>query len=266
MKTLLGLLVAMPGEARALLGRGRWNREAGHPFRRIPLYDDMDLLCVQSGIGTANARSNSRWLIHQGVSALVVSGVSGGLERSLGPGDLIVADSVMEAGKGGKYRFWKPDPPSAEQAHTILVAGGLQAYHGAVLTTDMAVLSTDTKRQLFDRTQALAADMESAAAARAATEANLPFFVLRTVCDTAGQSVSGDLFDCLDEKGRLQRPLFLRKFLQKPSLLFDLHSTGKNFGTALAALKKAWAIQIRTNLPRTLVGGKNPVSAHFHSS
>jgi adenosylhomocysteine nucleosidase len=186
---------------------------------------------------------------------LVVLGVSGGLKSGLGPGDLIVADSVMGESREGKYRFWKPDPPSVARAHAVLAAEGLQPYRGAVLTTHAAALSAGTKGQLFDKTQALAVDMESAPAARAATEANLPFFVLRTVCDTAGRSVSGDLFACFDERGRIRLPIFLRKFLQKPSLFFDMCYTGKSFAAAAAALKKAWAMQIKANLPRGLISG-----------
>jgi hypothetical protein len=64
------------------------------------------------------------------------------------------------------------------------------------------------KRALFDRTKALAVDMETAAVARAANQSGLPFFAFRIICDPANVSVPEALFRCVDEKGKPRLPTF----------------------------------------------------------
>ncbi|HKK01529.1 MAG TPA: hypothetical protein VJ955_05130, partial [Desulfuromonadales bacterium] len=74
MGDVLGLVIALPEEARALLGKRRWQDRAGRRILSQPLPDGARLLCVQAGVGSQRAESAARWLLAQGVGALGVAG------------------------------------------------------------------------------------------------------------------------------------------------------------------------------------------------
>lgn len=252
MGPLLGLVIALPGEAKALLGTGRWTRIAGRRVRRFRLPDGTGIACALSGAGTGNALSAARWLGGPGgATALAVLGVSGGLDPSLRAGDLVLPSSVVEDGGEG-YAVWSADPASIEGARASLAAEGLPVRVGAIVTSSQARLTPEGKRSLFRNRRALAVDMESAAVARAAGESGLPFFCLRAVCDAADRTVPRELLECLDEDGRA-RPLFLLRALgRRPSLAFDLARTGVEFAAALSTLGRAWRVQVSANVPARL--------------
>ena len=79
MNSTIGLVVALPAEARALIGYGRWQRTEGYLFRCSRLNNRTDLVVVRSGLGLENASSASQRMVAEGVVALGVSGVSGPL-------------------------------------------------------------------------------------------------------------------------------------------------------------------------------------------
>lgn len=252
MKPLLGLVVALSAEARTLLGTGGWKRIAGHRVRRIRLPDGTGMTWVLSGVGTGKALSAARWLVaSEGATALAAIGVSGGLDPSLRAGDLILPDTVVE-NCGNENAAWTMDPDCLEIAYSFLAAEGLPVHRGSVITSPQAVLTPEAKQSLFANRQALAVDMESAAVARAAGESNLPFLVIRAVCDTAERSVSRELLECLDEDGRVRLFFLLRALFLRPSMAFDLARGRKEFAAALGNLRRAWQIQVRTNFPSLL--------------
>ena len=103
MNSAIGLVIAFPAEARALFGRGSWQRREGRVFRHLNLNRDTGLLIVRSGLGRVAASNAAAWLVKKGVAALSVLGVSGGLDPSLASGDVVLVDvrSVTEFEPGG---------------------------------------------------------------------------------------------------------------------------------------------------------------------
>jgi nucleoside phosphorylase len=247
MEPLLGLVVALPAEAGTLLGKRGWKRIAGRRVRRFRLPDGTGMTCALSGVGTGKALSAARWLVaSEGVTALASIGVSGGLDPSLQSGDLILPDTVVE-NFGNEDAAWTVDPGCLEIAHSSLAAEGLPVHRGSVVASPKAALTAEAKQYLFANRQSLAVDMESSAVARTAGESNLPFLVLRAVCDTAERSVSRELFECLDEDGRVRPFFLLRALLLRPSMAFDLARGRKEFAAALGTLRRAWQVQEKTN-------------------
>jgi len=253
MNPALGLVVALPAEARALLGRGLWQRLEGRIVRRKRLDNGTRLICVRSGVGIENALFSARWLVTKGVRALAALGVGGGLYPGIKAGDVVIAEAVFENGSGEKDRVWDTDLICRKLAHASLKAEGVPVYLGPVITTRQAVLTVQRKRSLYKQSQALAVDMESGGVARAAKEANLPFFALRAICDPADRSVPRELFDCLCDRGQVRVPFLLWKLLCNPFLLTDLLRIKKRFAIALASLKRGWQVQIKNDLPRILI-------------
>lgn len=255
MNPAIGLVVALSAEARALIGRGRWQHAEGHLFRRSRLNNGTHLVVVRSGLGMENAFLASQWLIAEGVVALGVSGVSGGLDPKLEPGDLVLADSVIQENGTTCKQVWKGDSEFVEIVYAALIAREIPTYRGSIITVQKPVLLARHKQSLFAKTNALAADMESAAAATVANNAGLPFFALRTVCDTATRTIPIEIFDCLNQAGRV-RPLHLfRMLLLRATLVSDLLRTKRDFTTALDSLGCAWNIQIKNILPSLLSPG-----------
>jgi adenosylhomocysteine nucleosidase len=245
MSRIIGLVVALNAEAKSLIGHGRWERGDGVVFRRVPLPRGATLVVVRSGMGMENARAASRWLIGQGVSALGVSGISGGLDPELGTGDLILAEGVIEDDAGGAY----PVKPGFVDTATAALGGrGVSVHCGPIVTVSHPVLSAEDKQTLFAKSKALAVDMESAAAAAAAQTAGRPFFAFRAVCDAAGVSIPRDLLGFLDQKARVRPFHLVRTVLLKPSLVSELLHMRRRFHTALAGLGRGWRSGIRNTL------------------
>ena len=249
MNSTIGLVVALPAEARALIGRGRWQHAEGHLFRRSRLNNRTRLVVVRSGLGMKNAFLASQWLVAEGVGALGVAGVSGGLNPDLEPGDLVLADSIIQESDNTCQQVWEGNSKFVEIVYTALIAKGIPAYRGAIITAQKPVLSARNKQALFTKTNALVADMESAAVATVANNAGLPFFALRTVCDVAARSIPREIFDCLNQAGNVRLFHLFRMLLLRPTLVSDLLRTRKDFTAALGSLGHAWNIQIKNNLP-----------------
>lgn len=201
-----------------------------------------------------NAASASQWLIAEGTGALINLGVSGGLWQGLRPGDLVLAERVVERGMTGERTF-EADRGCADLAHAALRMAGMPVQRGALFCASRALLTAEEKQALYNATPALAVDMESAAVARAATGEGLPFFILRAVCDPVERRVDEDLFSCLGEDGQVRWPVLLKGLGRRPSLLGGLLRARKDFLLALKSLRQAWQVQTMIGLPKRLLSG-----------
>lgn len=256
MKSVLGLIVPLPGEARFLLGRRGWRHAAGRPVRRIRLEDGTDLIGVRSGVGMENARSAARWLVSEGASALAVMGVAGGLDPEAKAGDLILVEEAIEDGEQTGSRTWTADCTFVDHVQKAFAGKGISFLRGRVVTPGEPVLTVEGKKNLFRQSRALAVDMETAAAARVAEEANLPFFALRAICDQADRTVPQSLYDALGEGGKVRPSVLCCQLLRRPRQIADLLRLRKEFSFALTALKRGWEIQLNNSLPGLLASGR----------
>ena len=224
MQSLLGLIVPLPAEARALFGRRGWQRQNGWCCCRGRLPGGAEVLAVRSGQGGARARAAAAWLVERGATILAVMGVAGGLHPALRPGDLVLA---------GENR-WESLPLRRE------ANAWLQVQCGNLADVGQPVLTPAGKAALFRESGALAVDLESAAVGRLAREAGLPFFALRAVCDPAGREVPAELWACLTEAGRVRPAVLIRAVLNRPRLIRDLLRLRRDFAAALGALRREW--------------------------
>lgn len=164
---LTGVIAALPGEARSArrLGRAGW---------RITL----------GGVGAEATRAAVEALFDDGVERLLVWGTAGGLQQALRPGALIVAGDVLDS-DGGRY------PVSAEWQARLLrgVPSGVPVTSGTLVTATAPLPDRQAKTALAQQTGAVAVDMETAAAARLATEHGVPFAVLRAIVDPLDQAL-----------------------------------------------------------------------------
>ena len=153
-KTTLGLVVALPAEARSILGKQRLHRLAGWNVRHRTFDDGLDLVCVRSGIGAGNAYEAARWLARRGVTALAVMGVSGGLNPDLKPGDIIVPELILEHRNGKQDHKWMTDSKCVDRFHAFSTLEGISVYHDAILSTEKPVLTIPDRASFYSATAA----------------------------------------------------------------------------------------------------------------
>jgi adenosylhomocysteine nucleosidase len=234
MNKTIGIVVALPGEAKALLGRRSWRKANGFLHSRTVFKDETDLVVVQSGMGMDNAFSAAKWLSEKGVAALGCFGVSGGLDPELGVGDLVFADAVFLERDDGVSLVWKKGGCDSDVTFNFQAAKGLTVSWGPIVTVQTPVLNARGKRVLFDRTGAMAVDMETAAVARAASRSGLPFFAVRTICDSADVTIPESIYQCVDQQGRPRFSRLFRLIIRNPLLISHLLRMKRDFTAALA--------------------------------
>ena len=130
-----------------------------------------------AGPGPHAARRTAERLVAGGATALVSFGYAGGLDPTLVPGDLIVAERVVAVGG----QEW------ATQGAAALADRVPSARIGISLGTDAPIATVDAKAALARR--AMAVDMESHAIAAVAAARRIPFLVVRAIVDPAGRTL-----------------------------------------------------------------------------
>jgi adenosylhomocysteine nucleosidase len=159
-------------------------------------------------------------------SALLVTGLAGGCEPGLAPGDVILGDPVAVAGP--PRREVEPDPELRRRAVRALDAAGLRYRTGRLLTVDEVVTGPAEKARWWRSDGAAAVDMESAHVLDWARRAGLPALAVRVVADGPGDEVPAALLGV--GAGTVAR------LLARPALLAPAWRLGRRSGRALESL------------------------------
>jgi adenosylhomocysteine nucleosidase len=140
-------------------------------------------------------------LCREGLAGLLSFGIAGGLDPSLPAGSLILATEIRSVA-GERIAC-----DAAWLGRVEAKAAGYLTFRPAALAAGQsAVASPAAKATLFSETGAAAVDMESLAAARAASAAGIPFLALRAIADPAERGLPWAALAPLDGEGR-PRPL-----------------------------------------------------------
>lgn len=167
-------------------------------------------------------------------TALVSFGITGGLDPALPSGALLLPSAVVTEG-GERYAV---DADWHAALCTTLAAAGRTAALGDTLGAAAIAATAATKAALFRATKALAVDLESHLAARAAQAAALPFVVLRVIADPAGRDLPPAALLTLDASGRPVIPAILRSLAAAPMQLPRLLRLALDTRRALAVLRE----------------------------
>jgi adenosylhomocysteine nucleosidase len=220
----IGILVAMPQECRSLTPK------------RIPeggiLALDGGRMIGLSGAGPEAAARCAAALAAQGAAALISWGCAAALAPDLNPGDLVLPASII----GADGQTLDTDPAWREGLAARL-APRLSVNQGKLLESRRIVAASAEKRALFAETGAVALDMESAAAARAARDRKLPFLAVRSIVDPADIDIPPSIAAAFDENGVLHVPTMLGRALLRPVDFLGIVRLGRDFGAATTTLK-----------------------------
>lgn len=225
----LGLLTALPDEARSL-----------HParlrFGALAQTAEGHWLAI-SGAGPEHARAAAERLAAAGVAGLVSWGCAAALDAQLKPGDLVLPERIL--GNDGAIlecaADWRaPFAEALSQDNTISL------YVGTLAESPSVVASVAAKWAL-GQSGALAVDMESAAVARVAQAAGLPFLAARAIADTSDMAMPPSVMAALNPRGDVRLGTLLAYTLRHPGQVAELIQLGRAFGAAIRTLRAARA-------------------------
>jgi 4-hydroxy-3-methylbut-2-enyl diphosphate reductase len=156
----------------------------------------------RTGMGPERSRAAVPLLQSDPAAALVVMGVCGGLDDECEPGDVVIAEELLDGAHDGEDR--RVACPSAEPLARALERRGLPVRRGTVVSV-ARIARGETRVRLRER-GAIVMDMESAWLAPGALQR--PFAVIRVVADTPSREVTRPL---LTLAGAARAALSLRR-------------------------------------------------------
>jgi adenosylhomocysteine nucleosidase len=189
---------------------------------------------LQTGIGIADPRALAERVAAAGVSGLISIGTAGGLMPDLAPGALLLPATVRDA----DGNIFPVDSEWHARVCTVLEKTG-RVHTGDVTGANRVVRHPDQKKSLRQQTQAIGVDMESAALAKIAADAGLPFLVLRVVMDTAADEIPEAAMMSIDKGGNTRSMALLRHLLIHWPDIPGLMLTMARFKTASSSLREA---------------------------
>ncbi len=177
---------------------------AGREFT-VGTLGGQSVVVVKSGIGEVAAAITAQILIDRfGVTALINTGMAGGLDSRLAVKDLVVSTDAVQHdfdltafGHAPGYisgeddtqptRFCADDTlkqRALAAAETVLPSGS-KAITGTIASGDIFVDDSALKQRIISLFGAAAAEMEGAAIAHTAVANGVPFVILRVISDLA---------------------------------------------------------------------------------
>lgn len=195
----IGMIGALPEEIKGLRAQMQIEAEetvSGVCFTKGLLCGRQVVVCV-CGVGKVNAAlAAEAMLLRYGVTALINTGVAGGLAPGLCVGDVVIAESVVQHDMN-TIAFGDPQGllPGLDRVHleadpalraALLDAAkkeGCNARAGVIASGDLFVAKEKTKAGLRAAFGADACEMEGAAVGLVAHANGVPFAVLRCISD-----------------------------------------------------------------------------------
>ncbi|HZL36637.1 MAG TPA: hypothetical protein VFC78_15060, partial [Tepidisphaeraceae bacterium] len=156
-------------------------------------------------------------------TGIIMVGFAGALDPSLRVGDVVIDDCPPA---------WIP-----QMAHR----------RGKICCADSIVGTPSARQALFNKTGALAVDMECTIARNAAARLGVPFALVRAISDDANETLDPAVLGMVDSDGRARLTAIGVTLLRRPSLigyLKKLAAASKlacaQLGTAVAEMADEW--------------------------
>ena len=188
-----------------------------------------EVVLLQCGMGPERAAQAVCWLgQHYALTGVLSVGFAGGLQAELASGCALLVTKILApydppgTAGGAADVSLRPNARLAQIAAMAVAQAAVVSHTGALLSTPTVVAQAVAKRDLGQRSGALAVDMESYSIGQAAAQCHLPFAVLRTIFDTADENIAIPLTTCLTPDGFLQPWPLLGSLVRHPELWLQL--------------------------------------------
>ena len=221
---ITGIVVALPEELTTLTSK---KIDKGNC-----LFIADKLLVAYSGAGPVNAGSAAELLVAEGATRLISWGCAGALSALLRPGDLILPDKLIDAGKVEMVvnSDWLGYTKNNLANHVAV-------YSGSLAESISIVSSSKDKKQVHSVTGAIALDMESLAIAKVAGQYALPFLAIRAIVDPVNMDLPLAISYSLNDRGEVELGRLLFFLFLHPAELPGLIKLGLHFNAAKKTLK-----------------------------
>ena len=164
-------------------------------------------------------------LINQGADFIVSFGLAGALAPDLKSGNLVIAERVA----------MENQRPLACNRHFSKD----RELGGTILSSPQAITTVEDKARLYQKTGAIAVDMESYGAALAAEKQNIPFATIRAIADPANCAIPKAAMAGMGDDGSLKIGAVLLELMKRPQDLTALIRLGADTREAKASLSRA---------------------------
>jgi adenosylhomocysteine nucleosidase len=210
----IGIVCALPLEISAFLARcQRVRKYTGSNFVfRGGTYDSIRIVVVESGAGQARAHRATHALLDAHSPKWVLScGFAGALVPHIRVGDVVVADSIVDA-----------------QGQPLLIDVGFPAdpgrgiHIGRFLTHDTIVRLVTEKQGLAQQYSAIAVDMESLAVAQVCRERGVRFLAIRVISDDLTSDLPAEVLSLLGPTGSTRLGAAIAAVISRPSSVGDM--------------------------------------------
>jgi adenosylhomocysteine nucleosidase len=182
------------------------------------------VMMLETGVGEAAMRTALSWCLSRPRCVawacyrppfVLSAGFSGALSPEQRVGDLVLATEVVDE-QGHRW-----------PAMHAFASTDQQITLGHVLTVRNLVSDPGEKQRLGQLYDAVAVDMESAAAARLCQEHDVPFACLRVISDDQNTALSPQLVEPLCQ-GRVSLPRLAGTVIRRPQLIAELWRLAAN--------------------------------------
>ena len=221
---ITGIVVALPEELTTLTSKKIDKGQC--------LFMADKLLVTYSGAGPVNAGAAAELLVAKGATRLISWGCAAALSASLKPGDLILADKLIDAGnvEMAVNADWHSYTKNKLATFTVV-------HTGHLAESKSIVASSRDKKRVHSITGAIALDMESIAIAKVAKQHTLPFLVIRVIADPVNMSLPRAIKHSLNHQGEVVLGKLLLFIFLHPAELPGLIKLGLHFNAAKKTLK-----------------------------
>lgn len=176
-----------------------------------------------SGATKEGAKAALNRLIAANVTSIVSFGFAAGLDPLIKAGTILLPNIIHVEGK---------DYTSDSALRLKLGSEKSKIKLGALLHSDEIITSAAEKQKLFEKTGCVSVDMESGIVAKYCHEHNIPFAVLRVVCDSASRDLPPLACMALSHDGKLNTFKMIRNLLTNPGQISSLIKLGVDAGIA----------------------------------
>ncbi len=187
-------------------------------------------------MGANRAYDAANCLIDEGANYLISWGTAAALDDSLSPGDVILPEIITDL-EGKKYELSDPSKLQIPELIQSYNKKNLRIFRNELAETGEFLDTPEVKKQLQLSTGAWAADMESCAIFRAASEQQLAMNVIRVISDASHHSIPSTVKNHVNKYGQPLFPNFYLSLLLAPQEIVALVQLGLGFRKACNRLK-----------------------------
>ncbi len=179
-------------------------------------FNNLDLVLAYSKIGKVNAATTASVLIEKfGAKKILFSGVAGAIDKDLKIGDLIIATKTCqhdvdltvfgyEPGFIPESKlFFECDESLNQIAKKVSKKLNIKLKEGIIATGDQFIHSKEKKEWIAKTFNASAIEMEGGSVGCVTWTLGVPFFMLRSISDTAQEGAGVDFDEFLEESSEV---------------------------------------------------------------